>query len=68
MINSTSQKAYPDYDFEGLQKYALSKGVSLIAHNETGGAAKNYENQLEEAFSLYEKMGIKAVKTGYVNI
>ena len=60
-------KAYPDYDFEGLQKYALSKGVSLIAHNETGGAAKNYENQLEEAFSLYEKMGIKAVKTGYVN-
>ena len=60
-------KAYPDYDFDGLQKYALSKGVSLIAHNETGGAAKNYENQLEEAFTLYEKMGIKAIKTGYVN-
>lgn len=60
-------KPYPDYDFSGLQKYALSKGVSLIAHNETGGAVKNYENQLEEAFTLYEKMGIKAVKTGYVN-
>ena len=60
-------KAYPDYDFDGLQKYALSKGVSLIAHNETGGAAKNYENQLEAAFTLYEKMGIKAIKTGYVN-
>ena len=60
-------KPYPDYDFDGLQKYALSKGVSLIAHNETGGAAKNYEEQLEAAFSLYEKMGIKAIKTGYVN-
>ena len=61
------RKPYPDYDFDGLQKYALSKGVSLIAHNETGGAAKNYEEQLEAAFSLYEKMGIKAIKTGYVN-
>ena len=60
-------KPYPDYDFDGLQKYALLKGVSLIAHNETGGAAKNYEEQLEAAFSLYEKMGIKAIKTGYVN-
>lgn len=61
-------KPYPDYDFEGLQKYALSKGVRLIAHNETGGAAQNYENQLEEAFALYHKLGINCVKTGYVNI
>lgn len=60
-------KPYSDYDFEGLQKYALSKGVSIIAHCETGGAAKNFEDQMEEAFSLYEKMGIKAIKTGYVN-
>ncbi len=60
-------KAYPDYDFEGLQKYALSKGVSLIAHNETGGFAKTYEDQMEDAFSLYERMGIHAIKTGYVN-
>lgn len=58
---------YPDYDLQELQQYALSKGVRLIAHNETGGAAVNYENQLEEAFSLYEKLGIRAVKTGYVN-
>jgi alpha-glucosidase len=61
-------KPYPDYDLEGLQRYALSKGVRLIAHNETGGAALNYEQQLEEAFALYERMGIKAVKTGYVNV
>lgn len=60
-------KPYPDYDFAGLQKYALSKGVRLIAHNETGGAATNYENQLEKAFSLYNSMGINCIKTGYVN-
>ena len=61
-------KPYPDYDFAGLQKYALSKGVRLIAHNETGGAATNYENQLEKAFALYNSMGINCIKTGYVNI
>jgi len=60
-------KAYPDYDLEGLQKYALSKGVRLVAHNETGGAAKNYESQLDSAFALYERLGIRAIKTGYVN-
>lgn len=60
-------KAYPDYDLESLQKYALSKGVRLIAHNETGGAATNYENQLDSAFALYERLGIRAIKTGYVN-
>lgn len=60
-------KSYPDYDLEGLQKYALSKGVRLIAHNETGGAAKNFENQLDSAFSLYHRLGIRAIKTGYVN-
>ncbi|MBD5281191.1 MAG: glycoside hydrolase family 97 protein [Bacteroides sp.] len=60
-------KPYPDYDLEGLQNYALSKGVRLIAHNETGGAAENYENQLEDAFALYNRLGINCVKTGYVN-
>ena len=60
-------KAYPDYDLHGLQKYALSKGVRLIAHNETGGSATNYEQQLDATFSLYQSLGIKSVKTGYVN-
>lgn len=60
-------KPYPDYDLEGLQKYALSKGVRLIAHNETGGAAENYEKQLDKAFSMYSSIGINCIKTGYVN-
>ena len=59
---------YPDYDLEGLQRYALSKGVRLIAHNETGGSATNYENQLDSAFALYQRLGINSIKTGYVNV
>ncbi len=50
-----------------MKKYALSKGVSLIAHNETGGEARHYESQLDSTFTLYQQMEIKAVKTGYVN-
>lgn len=60
-------KAYPDYDLEGLCRYAAERGVRIIAHNETGGAAQNYEDQLEDAYRLYESLGINTVKTGYVN-
>lgn len=60
-------KAYPDYDLEGLCRYAAERGVRIVAHNETGGAAQNYENQLEDAYTLYESLGINTVKTGYVN-
>ena len=60
-------KAYPDYDLEGLCQYARERGVRIIAHNETGGAAQNYENQMEEAYRLYESLGINTIKTGYVN-
>ena len=59
---------YPDYDLVGLQNYALSKGVKIIAHNETGGSVTNYENQLDSAFSLYKSLGINCIKTGYVNV
>lgn len=60
-------KAYPDYDIDSLCAYARSKGVRIIGHHETGGAATNYENQLDSAFALCQRLGINAVKTGYVN-
>lgn len=60
-------KPYPDFDIEEVAAYAKSKGVSLFGHNETGGAVPNYERQLSDAFSLYEKLGLGGVKTGYVN-
>jgi alpha-glucosidase len=59
-------KPYPDYDLPGLAAYAKSKGVGLIAHNETSGGIANYERQMDDAFRLYQSLGIKAIKTGYV--
>ncbi|WP_348797555.1 glycoside hydrolase family 97 protein [Flavobacterium adhaerens] len=60
-------KPYPDFDLKEITQYAASKKVRLIGHNETAGASKNYENQLDEAFKLYNSLGINTVKTGYVN-
>jgi len=59
-------QAYPDYDLPGLAKYAQSKGVKLIVHNETSGGVVNYERQLEAAFSMYHSLGLDAIKSGYV--
>lgn len=59
-------RPYPDFDLGEVVRYAAEKGVRFIGHNETGGATENYEAQMEEAFALYEKLGINTVKTGYV--
>jgi len=57
---------YPDYDLQELAAYARERGVRLIGHNETSMGVENYERQLEDAFALYQSLGINAVKTGYV--
>jgi hypothetical protein len=55
----------PDFDLEAVVAYAKSKGVNWLAHNETGGNASNYERQIEAAYSLYQRLGVPGVKTGY---
>jgi alpha-glucosidase len=57
----------PDFDIQEITSYAARKGIRLIGHHETAGAATNYENQLEQAFRLYQEVGINCVKTGYVS-
>ena len=64
--NFDFRKPTPDYDLQGLAKYATSKGVHLVGHHETGCAVSHYERQMEEAFALFDRLGIDAVKTGYV--
>ncbi len=59
--------AYPDFDIEKVTDYGKNLGVKLIGHHETGGAVINYERQMEDAFKLYQRLGVDAVKTGYVN-
>ncbi len=55
-----------DFDLEEVVAYGKSKGVEFIAHNETGASIENYEQQIDEAFELYERLGIHYLKTGYV--
>jgi alpha-glucosidase len=57
---------YPDFDIAEVARYARSRGVAIIGHHETGGNIANYERQLEPALDLYQRLGIHAVKTGYV--
>ncbi|MGH7522670.1 MAG: glycoside hydrolase family 97 protein [Gemmatimonadales bacterium] len=59
-------RPYPDYDLPELARYARSKGVKLIVHNETSGGIQNYERQMDSAFSLYHSLGLDAIKSGYV--
>jgi len=59
-------QAYPDYDLPGLARYAESKGVKIIVHNETSGGIVNYERQMEAAYALYHSLGLDAIKSGYV--
>ncbi len=60
------RKPTADYDLQGLAAYAKSKGVHLVGHHETGCAVSHYERQMDEAFALFRRLGIDAVKTGYV--
>ncbi len=58
---------YPDFDLQGLAQYAADRGVTLVGHHETAGAIDHYEAQLDDAMRLYQDLGVKAVKTGYVD-
>ncbi|MFQ5674620.1 MAG: glycoside hydrolase family 97 protein [bacterium] len=60
-------KPYPDFDIEALADYAAKNGVRLIGHNETSGGISNYERQMADGFAMYERLGVRAVKTGYVS-
>lgn len=56
---------YSDFDIAEVVRYAKEKGIAFIGHHETSGDVENYEKHLEEAFRLYQQLGIHAVKTGY---
>ncbi|MBA3527655.1 MAG: glycoside hydrolase family 97 protein [Pseudomonadota bacterium] len=58
---------YPDFDLAGLAAYGRRKGVVLIGHHETSANVAHYESQMEAGFDLYQRLGIPAVKTGYVS-
>jgi alpha-glucosidase len=55
-----------DFDVKDIVAYGKRKGVRLIGHHETGGAATHYENQFDTAFKFAADNSYMAVKTGYV--
>ena len=57
---------YPDFDVDGIHKYAASKDVKMIMHHETSGAVRNYERHLDKAYQFMKDNGYDAVKSGYV--
>lgn len=57
---------YPDFDIKALNEYARNKGIKLMMHHETSSSVRNYERHLEAAYSLMDKYGYNAVKSGYV--
>jgi alpha-glucosidase len=57
---------YEDYDLEEVVRYAKEKGVEMIMHHETSAAPRTYEQQLDTAYALMQRLGIHSVKTGYV--
>jgi len=57
---------YPDFDLDGLNSYAQSKGVRLMMHHETSSSVINYERHLEDAYRLMVEKGYNSVKSGYV--
>lgn len=59
-------ETYPDFDIEQVTAHARDRGVALIGHHETSGHAAHYEDQLADALDLYERLGVAAIKTGYV--
>ncbi|MBR5700370.1 MAG: glycoside hydrolase family 97 protein [Bacteroidales bacterium] len=57
---------YPDFDLPALNAYAHSKGIRLIMHHESSSSCSNYERWMEQAYTLMNKYGYDAVKSGYV--
>ncbi len=57
---------YPDFDLPALNEYAHRKGIRLVMHHETSSSTVNYERHMEAAYSLMNRYGYDAVKSGYV--
>jgi alpha-glucosidase len=54
------------FDLEKVFGHARDKGVRIMGHHENSASVLHYEDQMEDAFALYEDLGVRAVKTGYV--
>lgn len=56
---------YSDFNLKEIADYAKAKNINFIGHIETGGDAAYFEENLDKIFSMYNNLGVNAVKTGY---
>lgn len=59
-------RSHPEFDLDEVVAYGATRGVGFMAHLETGANVAGFEAQIDDAFALYEALGITAIKTGYV--
>lgn len=55
-----------NFNLVEVTDYAREHGVDIIGYHETGSNLINYLKQIDDAFALYNKVGIKSVKIGQV--
>jgi len=55
------------FDLQEILDYGDARGVSFVAHNETGAQAARYDQNMADVFSQYQEWGVPAVKNGYVD-
>lgn len=58
--------ATDDFDLERVAAHARARGVHLVGHHETGCAVSHYQRQLDDALTLYRRLDVDVIKTGYV--
>ena len=59
-------ETYDNFDIEKVAAHGRKVRVRLIGHHETSDNVTDYENQIDDAFKLYEENDVAIVKTGYV--
>ncbi|MFL9843563.1 glycoside hydrolase family 97 protein [Flavobacterium rhizosphaerae] len=64
-IFSFTQNA-DNFNLEEVVRYGRSKGVEIIGYHETGSNINNYLTEIDEAFALYKRLGIRNIKIGQV--
>jgi len=55
-----------NFDLEKVVEYGRQKGVEIIGYHETGSNINNYLTEIDQAFALYKRVGIRNVKIGQV--
>ncbi|MGL4609417.1 MAG: glycoside hydrolase family 97 protein [Trueperaceae bacterium] len=64
-MNFSYTESTPDFDLAHVAAYAKTNNIELILSHATFANLPLYENQLESAFALLKKLGLRYFKTGY---